>query len=206
MRQKLTKTLLITALLLPLITGCGARPNSPSGAIERMYDAISERNLDDYMSALRPANRRQPNIVGLLAAISVVGVEYGPVTVEFDSLLQTPIHDVQTRIVYQTSDYALVQARGNIRMPILLMEVPFCEEHDVVRENGEWYVDIYHPNRNQRTEQLLARLENNLASHLTSNSQSNQGSSGDLFTELNSMLGAFGQGMELGLDQCLIYS
>lgn len=72
--------------------------------------------------------------------------------------------DLKVDLVSSRDDYALVQASGKVRYPIIAMELNFCDQHDVRRsQDGHWYVDIYASERAERLQRIQARLQQELA-------------------------------------------
>lgn len=145
-----------------LLTAClpfGGPNRSPETVVKAMYESLSESDMDGYMDTLHPSNRRVPNPVGLLSSLSMgIGAQVGFFGINFDlsGLFKFSFRNLNLQIIRQQGDYALVEARGSYRIPMLMMEMIFCEQHDVVRDGGKWYIDMMHPNREQRFERIIA--------------------------------------------------
>jgi hypothetical protein len=169
-----------------------AAPRHPAEkVVADMYDALVRSDMNAYMDAILPENRRVPNPWGALGALRVTA---GPVGLDIGKLTQLALRDLRTSMVNASGDYALVKAEGYLRLPALSLEVRFCDEHDVRLRDGRWYVDVFAPERTARVQryqqQLLADLQNAPTS-----------SSGDVFTD---MLGALsGPQLERAANFCV---
>lgn len=144
---------LLLILFVFAVGGCGSAGTPPERVVRRMYTALSEGDMDAYMDTILPENRRQPNILGLL---NVLSVGIGPIGVDLGELTDISIKDLKVTQLQATDGYALVQSEGNLRYPAFTMELQFCDQHDVRRaSDGNWYVDVYAPERTQRLERVL---------------------------------------------------
>lgn len=185
MRSTLIIATLVLAVTAIFLAGCNT--NSPEGVVKRMYEAISKGDTDKYMDTILPENRRQPNPFGLINAISI-GID--PISLDLSKITAVSVRDLKLSIIATSDDYALVQAKGKIRYPILTMELDFCDQHDVRNVDGTWYVDVYAPERATRLEEILGLRQQELA---------------DMANDLYYQSGLFGglvQGMESALDLC----
>lgn len=183
MKLLLCLALVATGLL------CGCAPpvsSSPERVVESMYEALGEADTDAYLDAILPENRKQPNMMGLLSAFSL---NIGPVGLDLGKLTGFSVRDLEFEELVRENDYALVRVRGNMRYPILMMEVPFCDEHDVRLIDGAWYVDVYAPERAGRLERVLGIRQQELE-QLSSDA------------EYQTLMGALGLSMEKTLDLC----
>ena len=104
------------------------------------------------------------------------------------------MRDVKVSLVREYSDsYVIVQAEGYLRYPILMLEFKFCDQHDVRRySDGNWYVDLYAPERVERLEGILQGYQAELLDPSREPSYSNE-----------SLYAAIFEGIEKGLDFCL---
>ena len=178
--------------LVVVLSACAsARTHPAQDVVRRMYDALSKDEPDAYMDAILPENRQQGGYpLGVLDAFSF-GI--GPLNVDPSKLMSFTVKDLKVDLVSSRDDYALVQARGKVRFPIIAMELNFCDQHDVRRsQDGNWYVDIYASERTERLQRVQAKRQQELA-------QSPDGSGGaDPF----SLLKELGPMMEKALDLC----
>lgn len=178
--------------LLVILSACAsARTNPAQGVVRRMYDALSKGDRDAYMDAILPENRQRGGYpLGLLDAFSF-GI--GPLNLDPSKLMNFTVKNLKVDLISSRDDYALVQASGMVRYPIIAMELNFCDQHDVRRiQDGNWYVDIYASERAERLQRIQAKRQQELA-------QTPSGSGGlDPF----SMLKDLGPMMEKALDLC----
>lgn len=189
----------LTALLLAMLSiGCDDLP-APSPTpdrhpaepvVENMYAALAANDMDAFMDTMLPANRRQPNPFMLIRGL-VIG--YGPVGIDLAQLTDISIPEVEVRVIQAGDGYALVQAEGYVRYPSLLLELPFCDQHDARLEDGQWYVDVYAPEREAR----LSRLMEQRAQALQ-----NQDWAVEEPEDLAGVLQILGEGMGMALNTC----
>ena len=141
--HRVIRTPLTLLLTLVMVVGCSGSPyRSPEATVEEMYAAISAGDMDRYMDAIHPDNRKRPDPFGLLSAVSVgFGAGGFSLGADLSKLFQITVQDLELHTQQENGTYALVTARGKLRMPILMMEMDFCEQHDLRREGGRWYVD-----------------------------------------------------------------
>lgn len=187
--KKYTCLLTITILLFFFI-GCSSGP-AHERVVQDMYDALSDGDHDAYMDTLLPSNRQSPNLIGILSAVSI---SVGPIGLDLGALTQVSIKELEVKTLSKTDDYALVEARGLIRNPILGFEFPFCDQHDVRLSGGSWYVDMLALERQARLEIILQAREQELQ-ELLEGSQSQQQLSGNPFAQ-------FSDEMAKALDLC----
>ncbi len=183
----------LVAIIVVIVGGnyIGVWRDPAEKVVLKMYEAISEGDTNAYMDTILPTNRRQPNLLGLVNAISI-GI--GPVGVDLSKLTAVTISDLDVSIIRSNETYALVQATGKIRYPILMLEVEFCDQHDVrLYSDGKWYVDVYAPERAERLEKILNIRQQELL-EMANNSSSQ--------AELNLLRGGFATGLETALDLC----
>jgi len=140
-------------LFVVTMTSC-ANQSSPEGTVKLMYKSISENDTDTYIDTILPENRLQPNIFGLMSAISI---SMGFVSIDLAKITDISIKDLKVSTIEKRENYALVRAEGKIRYPILALELRFCDQHDVryLNDDGKWYVDMYAPERVARLEKIL---------------------------------------------------
>ena len=182
----------VIVFVVGMLGACaGTKAHPAQDVVRRMYDALSKGDRDAYMDAILPENRQQGGYpLGVLDAFSF-GI--GPLNVDPSKLMSFTVKDLKVDLVSSRDDYALVQARGKVRYPIIAMELNFCDQHDVRRsQDGNWYVDIYASERTERLQRVQAKRQQELA-------QSPDGSGGaDPF----SLLKELGPMMEKALDLC----
>jgi len=198
MFKRLIHYLSLSLLVLIGLTvwGCTALNKHPAEkVVEEMYRAFSRGDMDGYMDTILPQNRRQPNPFGLLNAMSF---SIGPVGFDVSKIMAVSIRDLKLKMLKVKDDYALVQAEGYVRYPIIMMEVRFCDQHDVRLQDGRWYVDVYAPERAQRLEKVLGIRQQELA-NMALNVHRATGRPGD---ELSTAVSIFGSMMEKTLDLC----
>lgn len=174
-----------------LLSSCQVFDHPAERVVNDMYNAISESDIDAYMDAIHPENRKQPNIFGLLSAFSIA---LGPVRADLGKLTHISVRDVKVSLVREYSDsYVIVQAEGYLRYPILMLEFKFCDQHDVRRySDGNWYVDLYATERVERLNRILFQYQAELSDPYHEPSYSNE-----------SLYAAIFEGIEKGLDLCL---
>ena len=149
--------------LVVVLSACaGARTHPAQDVVRRMYDALSKNDRDAYMDAILPENRQQGGYpLGLLDAFSF---GLGPLNLDPSKLMNFTVKNLKVDLVSSRADYALVQASGKVRYPIVALELNFCDQHDVRRsQDGNWYVDIYASERAERLQRIQARLQQELA-------------------------------------------
>lgn len=157
------KSIILTLLAFHIfiLSGCfkDDPTQKPEFLVREMYDALSASDMDRYMDTIHPDNRQQPNPLGLLSALSVgIGGGVGPFSLSLDSssLLHVTFRELNIHASAENEQHIIVEAKGKIRYPILLVEMEFCEQHDVVWYENRWYIDIYHPAKLARLNQLFA--------------------------------------------------
>jgi len=174
-----------------ILSSCQVFDHPAERVVNDMYNAISESDIDAYMDAIHPDNRKQPNIFGLLSAFSIA---LGPLRADLGKLTQISVRDVNVSLVHEYSDsFVIVQAEGFLRYPILMLEFRFCDQHDVRRySDGNWYVDLYAPERIGRLDRILQGYQEELSDPSREPSYSNE-----------NLYAAIFEGIEKGLDLCL---
>lgn len=164
-----------------------------------MYAALSDGDMDAYMDTILPENRRQPNPMGLLNAVSLgFGAGGFNLGIDLSTLMDVSVQNLTLTTLQSRNDYALVQAKGSIRYSLLMMELNFCDQHDVRKRGSEWYVDVYAPERQARLERVLDKRQGELQAMAASAPPE----TGVLETDLMNALGLLGPGMEVVLDLC----
>lgn len=160
MRSIGTAVFLVLLMSLAAMASCSAldRRHPAVKVVEAMYAATSEGDMNAYMDAMLPENRRQPNPFGLLTALEF---NIGPVGLDMEPGSFT-FSDVTYSVLHSTDEYALVQAEGMARVTLLLWELPFCDQHDVRLVGERWYVDAYAPEREERLRQVMAERQESL--------------------------------------------
>ena len=154
MRKVKFFSLFFVLLLIATLTSC-VNPKSPERVVILMYKSISENDENAYIETMLPENRFLPNIFGLMSAVSLIS---DIVEVDISRFTKISIKNLQVKVIKKYKNYALVQAEGKIRYPLLALELQFCDQHDVryLEEDGNWYVDMYAPERIARLEKILA--------------------------------------------------
>lgn len=190
-----TIQILRSLILLIAVTACSVQ-RDPSQVVETMYNALQEGDTDSYMDTLRPVNRRTPDLTGVLATVmGGLGISAGPVSLDLGGLLQPSFQGMNYTTVGNDGHHALVQARGKIRM--MMMEFPFCDTHDVVNEDGSWYVDNYHPDRPMRVQAFSARNQQQLLAQ-----NPDTAANVDPLQDIAQALATMGPAMEVILNFC----
>ena len=151
------KTIIRTVILISLclLFSCSSFADPKVALVRKMYDSLSKGDTNGYMDTILPENRTNQNPLGLFNALSL-SLSYGPVGVNISDLTSFSISDLKVKTLSSTNDNAVVQAEGNLRYPLLTIEMYFCDTHDLRKVNGQWYVDVYAPEKQARVEQLLA--------------------------------------------------
>jgi len=180
---------LLAALFMP---ACQTFDHPAERVVFDMYEALNEGDTNAYMDAIHPENRKQPNLFGLVSAFSI-GV--GPVRADLGKLTQISFRDIKVSVVQEVwEQYVIVQAEGYVRYPLLMMEIPFCDQHDVrLYSDGNWYVDIYAPEKIVRLQELIQ----------LSNQESLLEPSRDLESIESILYAEFLEGLETGVNLCL---
>lgn len=188
---RISQGAVFVCLVVALSACAGARTHPAQDVVRRMYDALSKNDRDAYMDAILPENRQQGGYpLGLLDALSF-GI--GPLNLDPSKLMNFTVKNLKVDLASSRDDYALVQASGKVRYPIVALELNFCDQHDVRRsQDGNWYVDIYASERAERLQRIQARLQQELA-------QSPGGSGG---SDPFSLLQNLGPMMEKALNLC----
>ena len=188
---RISQGAVFVCLVVALSACAGARTHPAQDVVRRMYDALSKNDRDAYMDAILPENRQQGGYpLGLLDAFSF---GLGPLNLDPSKLMNFTVKNLKVDLVSSRDDYALVQASGKVRYPIVALELNFCDQHDVRRsQDGNWYVDIYASERAERLQRIQARLQQELA-------QSPGGSGG---SDPFSLLQNLGPMMEKALNLC----
>lgn len=199
--------MMICVVCVAVVSGCGSSsapdptPTPNIGQIRmpviQMYKAILQNDPDAYMDVILPANRRVLNPVNMLQALSL-GYSAGGFGVSLDigQLTKISFRDLDVEVVSVDGAYALVRATGNVRYPGLMLELPFCDMHDLRLESGKWYVDVYASERKER----IARIVEKKQAALGSSQGVIPTPSSEL--DLTSLLMGFGPGLEEVLDMC----
>lgn len=167
----------LLVIIMLFVVGCSSRSYLPphERVVVEMYAALSAGDHDAYMDTLLPSNRQSPNLMGIMSAISL---GLGPVGIDLGSLMQVSIRELNVRTVSISETYALVEARGLVRYPVLGLEYPFCDQHDVRLSNRNWYVDILASERQARVDRILEERLRSLPD------MDDSQFSGDLFSQL----------------------
>lgn len=196
---KAITVLLLVGSITILIGGCSFGADPIQDVVVRMYESLEIGDTNAYMDTLLPENRRQPNPFGLLNALSASagfgGLNLG---VDISKLIQVSFSDLEVTVLAKKGDYALTQAMGKIRYPILMMETPFCEQLDLRRVDGKWYVDLLALERQQRMARILQRQQ----AQLEQLGLAAPAETGDIGADLQNMFGMFGSSMEYALNLC----
>ena len=139
-RRGMVVCLLLVAVLLP--TACGGnRARGPESAVQRLYQALEAQDMNEYLDALDPALRGEPDLLPLLSALNVSGGFGGfSLGVDLGSLTKLSFREMRYQQLDVSSDRAHVQADGKMRVLLLAMEVSFCDVHLVRKVGGQWYV------------------------------------------------------------------
>lgn len=165
-------------------------------AVRKMYVALATGDQDAYMDTILPANRRVLNPMNLVPALSVGGnIGVFGAGIDLGKLMKLSFRDLSVRAIRTSPNYALVEVRGIVRYPALGMEFNFCDQHDVRKENGHWYVDIYAHERQERVSRLLEKRQKEILSNPPT-------PSGDMNDPIGLIFSGIGQGMEQALDLC----
>lgn len=152
---------LAVLVLALMLVGCAAL-DSPSVAVLRLYQAI--RNQDDaaYRASLDPDLRSQPNPFFLLDALRFgAGLEGIGLGIGLEGFTQLSFGDLHYRLLDQTAERAHVQVTGKLRLATLGAEVPFCDEHLVMKIGGRWlvsYDEVEHTAKVDRWQERWSQL------------------------------------------------
>lgn len=194
MSKRLSHLMFLFILVAVVIAGCDSR-HPAEKVVDRMYKALSKGDMSGYMDTILPQNRQQLNPFGLLSAMSF---SVGPVGFDVSKLMAVSIRDLKLKTLSLKDNYALIQAEGYVRYPVFMMEVRFCDQHDVRLQDGEWYVDVYAPERAERLERILGIRQQELEA-MARNAPPASGQPED---ELLTALGMLGPSMEKALNLC----
>lgn len=166
--------------------------------VTKMYQALTGGDSDAYLDTILPANRRVVNPINLLPALSIRPGLVGGVGINMDlgELMKVSVKEVNVKILEPGADYVLVQTRGKVRYPALGRELDFCDMHDVRHVDGQWYVDIYAPERQQRVDRILEKRQRQILEG------SGQAASATGDDPLLSLFSGIGAGMEQVLNLC----
>lgn len=173
---------LVTIIIVLGVISLGCTPaNSPEGVVIRMVKAQISGDSEKYLETILPAQRVFPTL-NLISILDSLSVKLSVVSVDLGQLTKIEIKDIKADTIVQLDDYALVQIRGKVQYDILNMEVPYCDEYDVVKEDNKWYVSPYDERRIQRINELVPIRE----------------------AEINQLddITALGRSLELILDMC----
>lgn len=185
-------------LVILLTAGCGSEP--PEAVVARMYNAINEGDSDAYLDTLLPSTRKRPDLGGIILSLAAgMSLSAGPVGFDIGGMLVPKTGDMQFRVMSQDGDYAVVEARGLVRM--MMMEFKFCDTHDVIRVGGRWYVDATHPARVQRVSRYSDRNAKTLQAQGYS-IQNPEDPLADPLAWLDQLFMLYGTAMEIVTDLC----
>lgn len=163
--MRMTMRLLCVTYFCVLLTSC-ANPFSffergPEQIVRAKYDALSQQNLDAYVSTVVPEQRAQISTMNVLAsamtsafiAVDPVGMNVGG---WMDALAGASYQyrDMRFEVVEQTSDYALVKAQGTLSIGSMA-NFSYCMYQDVRNIAGTWYNDELAPQKQQRMQQIM---------------------------------------------------
>ncbi len=147
---------MVAAVLLAACTFTVENPNAPANVVKRMYDAQARNDMNAYLDTLVPEARAQPqlNLQSLLGSMSfsALGIGFG-----LSEAVKYQFSQMNAQVLEQQDQTALVQTRGNFRMTgIVVMEVPFCGEHEIRLVDGQWLVDLTSPTQYERVQRIAA--------------------------------------------------
>ena len=153
---------LVTVLLFA--AGCGSSGGEAQKTVDRLYRSMQTGDSNAHLDTILPENRLMPNPMsafGIFGAIFAnlglgdfgLGLNLGSL---MESVSQFTIQNLKLTVLQEREEYVLVEARGEIRFSVLSIEVPFCDQHDVRKQDGKWYVDLYAPEREARLQKLAA--------------------------------------------------
>jgi len=146
------KAVLTAVVLVCLLNSCSLFEDARTAVVHKMYDAVASGDMNAYMDTQTPDSFTQPSMYGALSALSL---SVGPVGLDFSKLMKVGIGNLKLTIVSSTDDYAVVQAEGQIRIVAFLVQYNFCDQHDVRKINGKWYVDPNAPERTARIQRIM---------------------------------------------------
>lgn len=149
------KWLILFIIVVSSLCGCSlltAFEDPKVAVVRKMYDSYSNGDMNAYIDTQLPENLTQPNYSGAITALSL---SVGPVGLDFSKLLKVTIGNLTLKIVSSTDDYALVQAQGSIRLVAFLVQYKFCDQHDVRKVDGNWYIDANAPERTVRIQRIM---------------------------------------------------
>jgi hypothetical protein len=151
----------IMLVLAVMLSACTAL-NTPSLAVLRLYQAIQNQDDAAYHASIDPDLRSQPNPFFLLDALRFgAGLEGIGLGVGLEQVTQLRLGDLRYRILDQAADRAHVRVTGKLRLPTLDAEVPFCDEHLVMKIGGRWlvsYDEAEHATKIDRWQQRWSQL------------------------------------------------
>ena len=197
---KILIAIMVTFALLSCSDNGSSKPPADRAAAEaavrKMYVALSSGDQDAYMDTILPSNRHVLNPMNLVPALSIGGnIGVFGIGVDLGKLMQFSVRDLSVNTIKISSDYALVEARGIVRYPALGMEFNFCDQHDVRKENGHWYVDIYATERQERVSRLIEKRQKTILEGPPTPTENMEDTIGLVFSGI-------GQGMEQALNLC----
>jgi len=153
------------AYLSVLLTSC-ANPLSsfapgPELVVRTKYDALSQKNLDAYVSTVLPAQRTQIAAMNVMAGVLTSAfIAVDPLDMNMggwmDSLAGASFEyqDMRYEVIEQTSNYALVKAKGTLSIGSLA-NFSYCMYQDVRNIDGTWYNDELAPQKQQRLQVIM---------------------------------------------------
>lgn len=176
------------------VTACGA--DRPADVVEKMYKALQAQDQNSYLDTLLPANRKYPDLDGVLATLlGGTSVKFGGLGLDFDSLLTPSWSDIQYTTLMNDGEHAVVEARGFARS--MMMEMPFCDMHDLTKYQGAWFVDKFHPDREVRLRRYIERNKQKLLEQ-----NPNIDPNLDPMKDLVNAFATLGSSMEIMLNLC----
>jgi hypothetical protein len=174
-----------------IISSCSLFQDPKITLVRKMYNSLAKGDANGYLDTILPQDRTMPNPLGLLSAIHL-SFSYGPFGLDLSQLTKFSINDLKVKIIYSTDDYAIVQAEGGLRYPLLITEIQFCDTHDLRKVNGRWYVDVLAPEKQARVENILAQKQGVIQNEL----------SGASDQELFGMISSYMNAMQQIVDLC----
>lgn len=159
MRLKHVQCIVGAVLTVSVLAACTftiENPNSPANVVRRMYDASASNDMNAYLDTLVPEARSQPqiNLQSLFGSMSLSAMGIG---IGLGDAVKFHFSQTDAQVLEQQDSTALVQIRGNFRLTgIVVMEVPFCGEHETRLVDGKWLVDVVSPTQAERVQRIAA--------------------------------------------------
>lgn len=135
----------------------------PEQVVRAKYDALSQQDLNAYVSTVLPDQRAQIGAMNVMAgAMTSAFIAVDPLGMNMGGWMDAlagasyEYREMRYDVVEQTGDYALVKAYGTLSVGSMA-NFTYCMYQDVRNVGGTWYNDELSPDKQQRVQMMMQR-------------------------------------------------